>query len=123
MSSSSFSGRHGARMRPQAARMAEMIDLGVLRQMWRPRNFAGMEAALSRAEHAGFLGEARHPAMKRIAREGMERAAARLTAGITAALSLLTRSGSTAARFARLDCASPLSPCRTLPAWLSEGRA
>ncbi len=74
---------------PQAARMAEMIDLGVLRQMWRPRNFAGIEAALSRAEHAVSSGEARHSAMKRIAREEWE-AARRLTAGITAALSPLT---------------------------------
>src|SRR5262249_50065290 len=50
-----------------AGRIAELIDLGVLRQMWRPSSFLGIEAALSRAEHAIASGEARHPAMKRIA--------------------------------------------------------
>jgi ATP-dependent helicase/nuclease subunit B len=50
-----------------AGRTAEIIDLGILRQMWRPSSFIGIEAALSRAEHAIASGEARHPAMKRIA--------------------------------------------------------
>ncbi len=47
-------------------RAAEVIDLGVLRQMWRPVSLAGVPAALSRAEHAIASGEARHPAMKRV---------------------------------------------------------
>jgi ATP-dependent helicase/nuclease subunit B len=49
------------------ARAAEIIDLGVLRQMWRPSSLAGIPAALSRAEHAISSGEARHPAIRRIA--------------------------------------------------------
>ncbi len=56
-------------------RTAEIIDLGVLRQMWRPSSLAGIPAALSRAEHAIASGEARHPAMKRI--DGAEWDAAR----------------------------------------------
>ena len=47
-------------------RAAEIVDLGVLRQMWRPSALADIPAALSRAEHAIASGEARHPAMKRI---------------------------------------------------------
>ncbi|MGO9484906.1 MAG: PD-(D/E)XK nuclease family protein [Rhodomicrobium sp.] len=47
-------------------RAAEIVDLGVLRQMWRPSALAGIPAALSRAQHAIASGEARHPAMKRI---------------------------------------------------------
>ncbi len=50
----------------QSWRVAEIVDLGVLRQMWRPASLAGIPAALSRAEHATQSGEARHPAMKRI---------------------------------------------------------
>ena len=47
-------------------RCAELIDLGVLRQMWRPSSMADVPAALARAQHAIAAGEARHPAMKRI---------------------------------------------------------
>ena len=47
-------------------RFAELIDLGVLRQMWRPSSMADVPAALARAQHAIAAGEARHPAMKRI---------------------------------------------------------
>jgi ATP-dependent helicase/nuclease subunit B len=47
-------------------RSAELIDLGVLRQMWRPSSMADVPAALARAQHAIAAGEARHPAMKRI---------------------------------------------------------
>ncbi len=47
-------------------RAAEIVDVGVLRQMWRPSALEGVPAALSRAEHAISSGEARHPAMKRI---------------------------------------------------------
>ncbi len=57
------------RLSPSAGirRHAEIIDLGVLRQMWRPSSLEGIPAALSRAQHAVSAGEARHPAMKRIA--------------------------------------------------------
>ncbi len=48
-------------------RLAEIADIGVMRQMWRPSALAGIPAALSRAEHAVASGEARHPAMKRVA--------------------------------------------------------
>ena len=47
-------------------RAAEIVDVGVLRQMWRPSALEGVPAALSRAEHAISSGEARHPAMKQI---------------------------------------------------------
>jgi ATP-dependent helicase/nuclease subunit B len=47
-------------------RFAELMDLGVLRQMWRPSTMSGIPAALARAQHAIAAGEARHPAMKRI---------------------------------------------------------
>ncbi len=50
-----------------ARRFGELIDLGVLRQMWRPSFMLGVPAALARAQHAIAAGEARHPAMKRIA--------------------------------------------------------
>jgi ATP-dependent helicase/nuclease subunit B len=56
-------GHGGAEIR----RFAETIDLGVLRQMWRPSSVTGIPSALARAEHAASAGEARHPAMKRIA--------------------------------------------------------
>jgi ATP-dependent helicase/nuclease subunit B len=48
-------------------RHAEIVDLGVLRQMWRPSSMAAVGQALARAEYAVAAGEARHPAMKRIA--------------------------------------------------------
>ncbi len=48
-------------------RVAEIVDIGVLRQMWRPVSLAGVPAALSRAQHAVASGEARHPAIRRIA--------------------------------------------------------
>jgi ATP-dependent helicase/nuclease subunit B len=48
-------------------RHAELLDLGVLRQMWRPSSMAGAPQALARAQHAIAAGEARHPAMRRIA--------------------------------------------------------
>ena len=48
-------------------RVAETADLGALRQMWRPASFAGLPAALARAEDAIASGKARHPAMTRIA--------------------------------------------------------
>ncbi len=48
-------------------RHAEVLDLGVLRQMWRPSSMTGAPEALARAEHAAIAaGEARHPAMRRI---------------------------------------------------------
>jgi len=47
-------------------RFAELIDLGVLRQMWRPSSMADVPAALGRAQDAIAAGEARHPSMKRI---------------------------------------------------------
>ncbi|MGC2631340.1 MAG: PD-(D/E)XK nuclease family protein [Rhodomicrobium sp.] len=50
----------------QIWRVAEIIDLGVLRQMWRPASLAGIPSALARAEHATQSGEARHTSMKRI---------------------------------------------------------
>ncbi len=55
-------GESGAQM----WRVAEIVDLGVLRQMWRPSSLAGIPAALSRTEHAIASGEARHPSLKRI---------------------------------------------------------
>jgi ATP-dependent helicase/nuclease subunit B len=69
--------------------MAELIDLGVLRQMWRPSSFLGLPAALSRAEHAIASGEARHLAMKRIAAAEWETARA-FAAKVIEALSPLT---------------------------------
>jgi ATP-dependent helicase/nuclease subunit B len=72
-----------------AGRIAEIIDLGVLRQMWRPSSFLGVTAALSRAEHAVAAGEARHPAMKRIAATEWE-GARELAAALIEALSPLT---------------------------------
>ncbi len=51
---------------PSIRRFAELIDLGVLRQMWRPPSMQNIPAALARAQHAIAAGEARHPAMKRI---------------------------------------------------------
>ncbi|HXW22141.1 MAG TPA: double-strand break repair protein AddB, partial [Rhodomicrobium sp.] len=63
---------------PPMRRFAELIDLGVLRQMWRPSFMAGVPAALARAQHAIASGEARHPAMKRI--EAAEWEAARTCA-------------------------------------------
>lgn len=63
---------------PAIRRHAEIIDLGVLRQMWRPSSLAGIPAALSRAQYAVSAGEARHPAMKRI--ESAEWEAARVFA-------------------------------------------
>ena len=74
---------------PTMRRFAELIDLGVLRQMWRPQSMAGIPEALARAEHAIAAGEARHPAMKRI--EAAEWEAARNFAGrILEALAPLT---------------------------------
>jgi ATP-dependent helicase/nuclease subunit B len=70
-------------------RMAEIIDLGVLRQMWRPSSFLGLAAALSRAEHAIASGEARHPAMKRITAAEWE-AARDFAAKLIEAISPLT---------------------------------
>ncbi len=70
-------------------RFAELIDLGVLRQMWRPSSMLGIPAALARAQHAIAAGEARHPAMKRI--EAIEWEAARAFAEqVLEALSPLT---------------------------------
>ncbi len=57
----------GAKGKAEIRRIAETVDLGVLRQMWRPSSLAGIPAALSRAGHAISAGEARHPALKRIA--------------------------------------------------------
>lgn len=56
----------------EARRLAEIVDLGVLRQMWRPSSMAGAPQALERAEHAISSGEARHPAMRRIEMEEWE---------------------------------------------------
>ena len=73
-------------------RFAELIDLGVLRQMWRPSSMLGIPAALARAQHAVAAGEARHPAMKRI--DAAEWEAARAFAGqVLGALSPLTSEG------------------------------
>jgi ATP-dependent helicase/nuclease subunit B len=70
----SCGGKAGHRIR----RSAEIADLGVLRQMWRPRSLDEIPSALARAEHAISSGEARHPALKRIA--GVEWEAARTLA-------------------------------------------
>ena len=103
-------------------RSAELIDLGVLRQMWRPSSMVGVPAALARAQHAIAAGEARHPAMKRI--EATEWEAARafaepvlealspLTSKAEERLSLrewLTAHGAVAARLAELGLATVLS--------------
>jgi ATP-dependent helicase/nuclease subunit B len=73
-------------------RTAEIVDIGVLRQMWRPVSLAGVPAALSRAQHATASGEARHPAIKRIT--AAEWDAARSLAGqVIEALSPLTAVG------------------------------
>lgn len=69
-------------------RYAELIDLGVLRQMWRPSSMLGIPVALARAEHAISSGEARHPAMKRIASTEWE-AARHCAEGLLEALSPL----------------------------------
>ena len=80
-----FTGDEAASIR----RFAELIDLGVLRQMWRPSSMADVPAALARAQHAIAAGEARHPAMKRI--ETAEWEAARAFAErVLDALSLFT---------------------------------
>jgi ATP-dependent helicase/nuclease subunit B len=71
-------------------RCAGIVDLGVLRQMWRPSSMAGAPEALSRAEHAIAAGEARHPAMKRIVPAEWEEARA-FTARVLDALEPLTR--------------------------------
>ena len=68
---------------------AEVIDLGVLRQMWRPVSLAGVPAALSRAEHAISSGEARHQAMKRVGAAEWD-AARSLAARVIEALAPLT---------------------------------
>jgi len=65
-------------------RIAEIIDIGVLRQMWRPSSLTGIPAALSRAGHAVSSGEARHPAMKRIAASEWDAARAFATQAIEA---------------------------------------
>ena len=70
-------------------RSAELIDLGVLRQMWRPASMVDVPAALARAQHAIASGEARHPAMKRIAAADWEAARA-FTEHVLEALSPLT---------------------------------
>jgi ATP-dependent helicase/nuclease subunit B len=72
----------------QIRRAAEILDLGILRQMWRPGSLADIPAALSRAEHAISSGEARHPAVKRIAEAEWE-AARRLAGRVIEALSPL----------------------------------
>ena len=77
-------GEDAAKLR----RAAEIIDLGVLRQMWRPSALDGVPAALSRAEHAISSGEARHPAMKRIGAAEWD-AARSLASGLIEALSPL----------------------------------
>ncbi len=95
-------------------RFAELIDLGVLRQMWRPSSMAGVPAALARAQHAIAAAEARHPAMKRI--EATEWEAARAFAGqVLGALSPLT-SGSEE----RLDLAEWTSAHSSVMAKLAE---
>ncbi len=70
-------------------RAAEVIDLGVLRQMWRPVSLTGVPAALSRAEHAIFSGEARHPAMRRVSAAGWD-AARSIATQVIEALAPLT---------------------------------
>ncbi len=82
-------GEKGAAMR----RFAEVADLGVLRQMWRPAVFSGIPDALSRAEHAISAGEARHPAMKRIAPAEWEAARASAQAVVGALASLTSEAG------------------------------
>ncbi|MBT3070310.1 double-strand break repair protein AddB [Rhodomicrobium sp. Az07] len=75
--------------RDRFLRLAELVDLGAARQMWRPASMDGIPAALARAQHAIASGEARHPAMRRI--DGEEWEAARLLAGdVLDALSPLT---------------------------------
>lgn len=63
-------GDSGARFR----RFAELMDLGALRQMWRPSCFKDIPAALSRAAFAVSAGQSRHPAMKRVPEEEWEKA-------------------------------------------------
>ena len=79
--------RHAADAR--FVRVAEIVDVGVLRQMWRPSALDGIPAALSRAQHAIASGEARHPAMRRIDAAEWEAARA-LAAEVIEALSPLT---------------------------------
>jgi len=75
--------------RARFLRLAELVDLGAARQMWRPATMDGIPAALARAQHAIASGEARHPAMRRIGAEEWE--TARLLAGdVLDALSPLT---------------------------------
>ncbi len=57
-------------------RLAELMDLGALRQMWRPATLAGLSVALARAQHAIAAGESRHPAMKGIGQDEWEAARA-----------------------------------------------
>ncbi len=85
-------------------RFAELIDLGVLRQMWRPSSMLGVPAALARAQHAIAAGEARHPAMKRI--EAAEWEAARIFAEqVLRALSPLTSGSGERLELADWTCA------------------
>ncbi|MGO9545865.1 MAG: PD-(D/E)XK nuclease family protein [Rhodomicrobium sp.] len=88
-------------------RTAEIIDLGVLRQMWRPSSMAGIPAALSRAEHAVASGEARQPAMKRVAAVEWDAARAFATEVLEALSPLIARG----------------EKCTPLPGWIAAHRA
>ena len=94
-------------MRPRSGALAEIVDLGVLRQMWRPSALAGIPAALSRAEHAIASGEARHPAMKRIGVGGVGRGAQPCGQVIEALAPLMRTRGE----------------ARRLPDWIAAHRA
>jgi len=82
--------------RARFLRLAELVDLGVARQMWRPASMSGIPAALARAQHAIASGEARHPALRRIDGEDWE-AARRLASEVLEALSPLKAPGDMAA--------------------------
>ncbi len=104
----------------QIRRFAEIIDLGVLRQMWRPSSLAGISAALSRAQHAVSGGEARHPAMRRID-AGEWDAARAFASAIVDALSPLTAKAGTVLPLAdwvsvHLEALSRFARCAQLDA-------
>ncbi|MBJ7534682.1 double-strand break repair protein AddB [Rhodomicrobium vannielii ATCC 17100] len=96
--------------RDRFLRLAELVDLGAARQMWRPASMDGIPTALARAQHAIASGEARHPAMRRIDAEAWE--AARLLAGdVLDALSPLTANAA--------DRASDAAPTLPFRRWVA----
>jgi ATP-dependent helicase/nuclease subunit B len=90
----------------EVRRFGELIDLAVLRQMWRPASVSGIPDALARAEHAVSSGEARHPSLRRM--DAAEWGAARrFAAEILDALSPIV---------------APLSPEAGLHVWANAHR-